>query len=169
MKFIYEIISSSELTQTEKVILALKDEEFFFLRSNGVLKINAAMPRLEELVKIGKDMWEFDRLLDSDEAEIMDGLWQKVKKIAGKDAATQLDHAWSEALQEKLDAEDKQAAAEWLGSRNIPDELDAICDIIGSYHPGFVKALWRQTTSTDAILLYGYQLGLQAAGKVVAV
>ena len=70
-------------------------------------------------------------------------------------------------LREKLDAEDKRDAAAWLQGHDIPDELDAICDTIGTYRPGFIKALWSQTTSTDALFLYGYQTGMEAARKAV--
>ena len=93
----------------------------------------------------------------------MDDLWKQLRQIAGEEAADQIYRAWGEALREKLDAEDKRDAAAWLQGRNIPGELDAICDTIGTYRPGFIKALWSQTTSTDALFLYGYQIGMEAA------
>ena len=165
MQFTYELVSHQELTKTEKIILACKGEDFFCIRHNGVVKINKALPKPKTLVKIAAAVWQFDQLLDCAEAEQMDELLRQVEQIAGVAAAVQLNSAWNEALHEKLEAEDRKAAAEWIQSRNIKDELDAICDTIGSYQPGFIKALWRQTNSTDAIFLYGYQIGMEAARK----
>ena len=167
MQFTYELISPKELTKTEKILLACKGEDFCCIRHNGVVKINKALPKPKTLVKIADAMWQFDRLLDCAEAEQMDDLWKQLRQIAGEEAADQIYRAWGEALREKLDAEDKRAAAEWLQDRSIPDELDAICDTIGTYRPGFIKALWSQTTSTDALFLYGYQTGMEAARKAV--
>lgn len=168
MQFAYELVSLKELTRTEKILLACKGKEFCFIRHNGVVKINKALPKPKTLVKIADAMWQFDHLLSCDESWQMDELWHRVKRIAGEDAAAQLYAAWSEALHEKLDAEDKQDAAEWLLTHDIADELDAICDTIGTYRSGFIKALWSLTTRTDAIFLYGYQVGMEAAKKAVA-
>ena len=162
MQFVYDIVSTKELTSTERMILALRGEEFTFLRSKGVVKINAALPKVATLVKIAKSMWEIDRLLDSVDGEIMDGLWKKVKKIAGEDAASHLYRAWGDALQEKLEKDAEIAAKDWLHGRNLADEMDSISDAV-EYSSRFIKALWRETTDTDAIFVYGYQLGLQAA------
>ena len=165
MQFVYDIVSTKELTSTERMILALRGEEFTFLRSKGVVKINAAMPKVASLVKIAKSMWEIDRLLDSVDGEIMDGLWKKVKKIAGEDAASQLYKAWGDALQEKLEKEAEIAAKDWLCGRNLSEEMDSISDTV-EYSSRFIKALWRETTDTDAVFVYGYQLGLQSARQV---
>ena len=162
MQFVYDIVSTKELTSTERMILALRGEEFTFLRSKGVVKINAAMPKVASLVKLAKSMWEIDRLLDSVDGEIMDGLWKKVKKIAGEDAASKLYKAWGDALQEKLEKEAEIAAKDWLCGRNLSEEMDSISDTV-EYSSRFIKALWRETTDTDAVFVYGYQLGLQAA------
>ena len=167
MQFTYEVISPKELTKTEKILLACKGEDFCCIRRNGVVKINKTLPNPKAVVKIAAAMWQFDHLLDCAEAEQMHDLWKQLQQIAGEAAAVQIHSAWIEALREKLDAEDKRASAEWLQDRSIPDELDAICDTIGSYRPGFIKALWSQTTSTDALFLYGYQTGMEAARKAV--
>lgn len=167
MQFAYELVSPKELTKTEKILLACKGKEFYFIRHNGVVKINKALPKPKTLVKIADAMWQFDHLLDCDESWQMDELWQRVKRIAGEDAAVQLSAAWSEALHEKLDAEDKRDAAEWLQAHSIPDELDAVSDTIGVYRSGFIKALWSLTMRADAIFLYGYQVGMEAAQKAV--
>lgn len=167
MQFTCELVSFKELTKTEKILLACKSEEFYCIRHNGVVKINKGLPKPKTLVKIADAMWQFDHLLDCAEAAQMDDLWQRVKQIAGETAADQIYRAWSEAIREKLDAEDKRDAAEWLQDRDILDELDAICDTIGTYRPGFIKALWSLTTRTDAIFLYGYQVGMEAAKKAV--
>ena len=164
LQFNYELVGSQELTRTEKVLLACKGEDFCCIRRNGTVKINKALPQPKALAKIAAAMWQFDRLPDYAEMERMDNLWQQVKQIAGEDAANQIYRAWNEALHEKLEAEDRAAVAEWLQGRRIPDELDAI-SITGAYNPGFIKALWSQTTSTDAVFLYGYQTGVAAARK----
>lgn len=164
LQFTYSLVGTQELTKTEKILLACKGEGFCCIRHNGTVKINKALPQPKTLAKIAAAMWQFDRLSDYAEMERMDDLWKQVKQIAGEDAANQIYRAWSEALHEKLEAEDKAAVAEWLQSRSIPGELDAI-SITGVYNPGFIKALWSQTTSTDAIFLYGYQIGVAAARK----
>lgn len=165
MQFTYELVSHQELTKTEKIILACKGEDFFCIRHNGVVKINKAIRKAKTVAKLAAAMWQFDQLLDCAEAEQMDELLRQVEQIAGVAAAVQINSAWNEALHEKLEAEDRKAAAEWIQGRSIKDELDAISDTIGSYHPGFIKALWRHTTSPDAIFLYGYQTGMEAARK----
>ena len=167
MQFTYELISPKELTKTEKILLACRGEDFCCIRHNGVVKINKALPKPKTVAKIAATMWQYDQLMDEPEAWEIDALWKQLRQIAGETAADQIYQAWSEALREKLDAEDKRAAAEWLQGRDIPDELDAICDTMGSYRPGFIKALWSQTTSTDALFLYGYQTGMEAARKAV--
>lgn len=167
MKFTYELVSPKELTKTENILLACKGEDFYCIRRNSVVKINKTLPKPKMVVKIAEAMWQFDQLLGCDEAEQIDKLWQQAKQIAGETAADQIYRAWNEALREKLDAENRRAVAEWLRGRDIPDELDAICDTIGTYRPGFIKALWSQTTSTDAIFLYGYHVGMEAARKAV--
>lgn len=164
MQFTYEIISSSELTKADRVLLALKGEEFYFFRSKGIVKINKAQPKVASLVKIGTAMWQIDRLLDSVDAEAMDKLWREAEEIAGEEAAAQLYRAWSTALDEKMEREATRAAKEWMEGRNIIDDLDTISDAV-EYSSKFLKALWRETTDTDAIFVYGYQLGLQAARK----
>lgn len=167
MQFAYELVSLKELTKTEKILLACKGEDFCCIRHNGVVKINKALPKPKTLVKIAGHMWQFDQLQDCAETEQMDDFWKQLRQIAGEEAADQIYRAWSEALREKLDAEDKRDASAWLQGRDVPAELDTICDTIGTYRPGFIKALWRQTASTDAIFLYGYQVGMEAAKKAV--
>lgn len=163
MKLNYELVSNQELTKTEKILLACNGDDFCFIRYNGVLKINKALPNPKTLAKIAETMWQFDHLLDFTEEEQMDELLQRVKQIAGKEAAVQLNSAWIEAVREKLDGEYNRAAAEWLHGRDILGNLDAI----ETYNHGIIKALWRQSNSTDAIFLYGYQTGVEAARKAV--
>ena len=169
MQFTYELVGPQELTKTEKILLACRGEDFCCIRHNGVVKINKALPKPKTLAKIAAAMWEFDRPLNCAEMEQVDELWNQLQQIAGENAAEQIYAAWREAIREKLDAEDKRAAAKWLQGRTIPDELDAISDTIGSYRPGFIKALWSQTASADALFLYGYQTGMEAARKAVMV
>ena len=101
MKLDYAFVSHQELTETEKLILALRGEDFCFVRHNGVLKINKALPKPKTLARIAAAMWQFDNLLDCTDEAQMDELYQRVKQIAGENAAAQINRAWNEALREK--------------------------------------------------------------------
>ena len=109
MKLDYAFVSHQELTETEKLILALRGEDFCFFRHNGVLKINKALPKPKTLARIAAAMWQFDTLLDCTEEAQMDELFQRVKQIAGENAAAQINRAWNEALREKRAREKKRA------------------------------------------------------------
>lgn len=102
MKLNCEFVSRQELTETEKIILALRGEDFFFIHHKGVLKINKALPKPKTLARIAAAMWQFDSLLDCTDEAQMDELYQRVKEIAGENAAAQINRAWNEALREKL-------------------------------------------------------------------
>ena len=109
MKLNYELVSHKELTETEKIILALRGEDFCFIRHNGVLRINKALPKPKTLARIAAAMWQFDTLLDYTEEAQMDELFQRVKQIAGENAAAQINRTWNEALREKRAREKKRA------------------------------------------------------------
>ena len=59
--------------------------------------------------RIAAAMWQFDTLLDCTEEAQMDELFQRVKQIAGENAAAQINRAWNEALREKRAREKKRA------------------------------------------------------------
>ena len=109
MKLNYELVSHKELTETEKLIFALRGEDFCFIRYNGVLRINKALPKPKTLARIAAAMWQFDTLLDYTEEAQMDELFQRVKQIAGENAAAQINRTWNEALREKRAREKKRA------------------------------------------------------------
>ena len=163
MEFVYELVSTQDLSKIERMLIACRDEDFYCIRYNGVVKINRNIPKPATVAKIVGAMWKIDQPLDEVKNKLMDDLYQRLKLITGENAAAQFCRAWHEAVQEKMDAADKRAAIEWLQERNIADELDVIGN---SYHPGIVKALWSRTTSIDAIFLYGYQIGMEAARAV---
>lgn len=163
MELKYEFVSMQELDSIDRALIALRGKDFYFLRRNGVIQINSSLANHEELTQIAKAMWQFDHLLNEDDSEKMDALWNQAERIAGADAADQLYSAWREALHEKLDAEDKEAAREWLSGINVPSEIDAICGITDDYEPGLIKAIWSESRSTDALFLFGYYAGLKAA------
>lgn len=166
MQLHYELVSFHELTDLERVFVTYNREEFCFIRSNGILKINKTLPRPKTLAKIAANLWQHDRLQDEAESWEIDAIYNRVREIAGKEAALQLYGAWNEAVREKLNAENKRDASEWLQYHDIPGELDAISGASDSYRPGFIEALWGLTKSTDAIFLYGYQAGMEASRKV---
>lgn len=163
MEFKFEFVSMQELDSIDRAIIAFRGKDFYFLRSNGVIQVNRSLANNEELIQIAKAMWQFDQILNEYDNEKMDALWNQAARIAGTDAADQLYHAWGEALHEKLDAEDKEAAREWLSGINIPSEIDAICGVTDGYGPGLIKAIWSESRSTDALFLFGYYAGLKAA------
>ena len=161
----YLLISPKELTEIEKIIFSCSGKPFCFFRRKDVLLINQELRKPQTLAKIAADLWKHDQLQDDQGASEIDSLCDQVLEIAGNEAAYQLLDAWRDALHEKLDAQNK-AAAEWLQGRDILDELDSIGD---SYRPGFIESLWSATRSTDAIFLYGYQAGMEAARKAALV
>ena len=162
----YMIISPQELTEIEEIIFSCSRKPFCFFRRKDVLLINQELGKPQTLAKIAAVLWQHDQLQDDQGASEIDSLCDKVREIAGNEAAGQLLDTWRDALHEKLDAQNKAAAAEWLQDRDILDELDSIGD---SYRPGFIEALWSATRRTDAIFLYGYKAGMEAARKVALV
>ena len=164
MEFTYTI--TAELNSLERMTLALKDEPFYFIRMEGrTVKINPSLPA--EVVDIGLEMWSIDRLMDEEDSNPMDALYARLQKVCGETGADQLYHEWSRDLQSKLAAENRAEANAWLEEYDVSDELDAICDRRGTYKPGFIEALWNLTRDTNAIFLYGYQVGMEAAKKAV--
>ena len=164
MQLHYELIGPKELTKTERILLASKGEGFFFLRRNGVLLINKELRSPKRLTKIATDLWRHEGFGTEQDTDEINAHYNRVLEIAGKEAAYQLLSTWNEALQEKMEADNKRDAADWLKGRDIPEELDAI----GPYRPLFIDALWSLTGRTDAIFLYGYHAGMEAARKVVS-
>ena len=165
MQLNYMIISPQELTEIEEIIFSYSSKPFCFFRSKGVLLFNQELRKPQTLAKIAAGLWQHDQLQDDQGASEIDSLCDQVREIAGNEAAGQLLDAWRDALHEKLDAQNKAAAAEWLQDRDILDELDSIGDTDDSYRPGFIEALWSATRRTDAIFLYGYKAGMEAARK----
>lgn len=109
MKLDYAFVSHQELTEIEKIIFSLRGEDFCFIRYNGVLKINKALPKPKTLARIAAAMWQFDTLLDCTDEAQMDELYQRVKQIAGENAAAQINRAWNEALRENRAGKKKRA------------------------------------------------------------
>lgn len=165
MQLNYLLISPKELTEIEEIIFSCSRKPFCFFRRKDVLLINQELRKPQTLAKIAADLWQHDQLQDDQGASEIDSLYDQVREIAGNEAAGQLLDTWREALHEKLDAQNKAAAAEWLRDMDILDELDSIGAASDSYRPGFIEALWSATRSTDSIFLYGYQAGMEAARK----
>ena len=164
MQLNYMIISPQELTEIEEIIFSYSSKPFCFFRRKGVLLINQELRKPQTLAKIAADLWQHDQLQDTKGELEVDSIFSRVQEIAGSEAASQLLREWNDALHEKLDAENKAAAAEWLRGRDIIDDLDAI----ENYTPGIVSALWSLTRSTDAVYLFGYHAGMEAARKAVS-
>lgn len=169
MQLNYLIISHQELTEIEEIIFSCSRKPFCFFRRKGVLLINKELRNPKILAKIATDLWQHDQLQDDQGVSEINSLSDLVREIAGNEAASQLLDTWRDALHEKLDAENKAAAAEWLRNLDIIDELDSIGAASDSYRPGFIEALWNATRRTDAIFLYGYQAGMEAARKAAFV
>ena len=164
MKLNHLIISPKELTEIEKIVFSCSGKPFCFFRRKGVLLINKELDKTETLAELAADLWKHDQLQDTKGELEVDSIFSRVQEIAGSEAASQLLREWNDALHEKLDAENKAAASEWLRGRDIIDDLDAI----ENYTPGIVSALWSLTRSTDAVYLFGYHAGMEAARKAVS-
>ena len=163
MELKYTLISPAELTRTEILIAHCSPFDFCFLYFKGVLKINKKLPQLPELLDIAAAMWEYDHPLNDSEAAEVDTLYNRVAEIAGQNAAAQLHSEWGQAVRDKANQDNRKAAAQWFEAHNIPDELDALNTDREIYRPCFLRALWQHSRDIDALFLFGYLSGLEAA------
>lgn len=160
MKLQYRTVSPCDLSPRERLIVYATGEAFSFFLDHGVLVINRELPHLKTLLRCAREMWALDRPLDGAELRAAGLIYDSVSKLAGVSAARRFNIAWSYALRAKLDAEEAEAAGAWLSARSITAELDALGPL---YSPGFLRALWRLSDGPDALFLYGYITGRDAA------
>lgn len=156
----YVLVSSKELTCVERVRLACKGEEFGAILTDGVLKVNKDLKRPKKLEKIVRQMFAVDHLLDVEEVDLFDSLYQEVKETWSNELFIQLQRAWSTTLGKKMDEEDKQGAAAWREQNPSPDTLGKICELFPAYSHGLVKALYA-AGGIDDVFTYGFQMGAQ--------
>ena len=160
MKLQYRTVSPCDLSPRERLIVYATGEAFSFFLDHGVLVINRELPHIKTLLRCAREMWELDRPLDGTELRAAGLIYDSVSKLAGVSAARRFNIAWSHALRAKLDAEAQEAARAWLSARSITAELDALGSL---YSPGFLDALWRLTSSPEALFLFGYTTCRDAA------
>lgn len=169
MELVCECVGYRELSNEERLLVALSGERFTFIHFDGVLKINRALPKLKALEKAARALWQIDRLPDDMWDEELERICDEITRIAGTGAAVQLHKEWSWVRSKRLEAQKRAAAKAWLEARDLTDYLDHICDTTGGYDPGFIDALWAESHSSNALFAYGYQMGLEAAARAAAV
>lgn len=178
MKLKYKLISRVELSSPERYLLAYRNEDFAVIYYNGIVKINSALPAVEQLVKLAEAMWEIDYPMDEEQDDRMEGLYTQVVALSGKDVALQLYHAWSEAGKAALKAADRAAAIMWLNDVYFKVDFDEREGTV-ALNTGFMNAireviqenekLWCTKFRTaadvyrDALFVYAYNCGVAAA------
>ena len=170
MNLKYELIEEKNLTHAERIILACRGMEFMFLRYNEVLKINAALPHVDELVGLAKRLWTVDCVETDEDERLTENVYNEVEKLAGEDAAGALWRAWHDAAESYRKSENNAKARAWYAEYYDLDAFDAI----PGYDSGFIEALvhvaYEQKSdhrpdSYAAVFLWAYNLGREAAGK----
>ena len=178
MKLKYKLISRVELSSPERYLLAHRNEDFAVILYDGIVKINNALPAVEQLVKLAEAMWETEFPMDEAQEARMDALCAQAEAVSGKDAAWQLYHAWHEAASAALKAADRAAAIMWLNDVYFKVDFDEWEGTVAR-NTGFMDALrevirdneklWCPKFRTaadvyrDALFVYAYNCGVAAA------
>ena len=163
----YVVISSKELTKTERIILACQGEDFGAILSNGILKVNKDLKKPKKLEKIVRRMFDVDHLLEGESAELFDELYLEVYAIWGKFLWHQIYRAWSDTLGAKLKADDKAKAAAWLEQYGNVSYTDSLDELMPDFRCGVLDAIYSESRCIWDIFNYGFQMGAQYGTKAV--
>ena len=161
----YVVISSKELSKTERIILACKGEDFGAILSNGILKVNKDLKKPKKLEKIICRMFDVDHLLEGESAELFDDLYHEVCAIWGEFLWHQIYRAWSDTLGAKLKADDKAKAAAWLEQYGDVSYTDAIDDLMPDFRSSVIDAIYSESRCIRDVFNYGFQMGAQYGTK----
>lgn len=164
----YVVISSKELSRTEKIRLACKGHEFGAVLTDGVLKVNKDLKKPKKLEKLVRKMFEVDHLLSSEDDELMDMIYEEICKNWGEELWIQIRNAWGDTLQIKLEAEDKRKAATWLEQYGDVSYTDSIDDLMPDFRSGVIEAIYSKSRDLRDIFNYGFQMGAQYGAKEVS-
>lgn len=165
----YVVVSSKELSRSERVHFACRGEDFGAILSDGVLKVNKDLKKPKKLEKIVRKMFEVDHLLEGASSDLFDDLYHEVCENWGDYLWSQLWMAWSKTLDAKLDSEYKSKAVVWLEQYGDVDYSDAIDDLMPDFRSGVMEAIYSKSRDIRDIFNYGFQMGAQYGAKVVMV
>ena len=170
MELRYAIIGADQLSSRERIILALKNEAFAFIRWEGVLRVNRELPHVQEVISIAQELWRIAPTQSMEDDFRADELYDHMEALTNEQAAMQLFRAWHAAIDQQRKQEAQEAARAWYETVYDPNGID-ILDQIGTYNSSFVDALVSESRKGDkerdwgqAIFLWAYQMG-QAAAK----
>lgn len=163
----YVVISSKELSRSERVHFACRGEDFGAILTDGVLRVNKDLKKPKKLEKIVRKMFEVDHLLEGESAELFDNLFNEVCSTWGDYLWFQIRRAWSDTLQAKLDGEDRSDAAAWLEQYGNIDYTDSLDQLIPNFRNGVMKAIYSSSGDIRDIFNYGFQMGAQYGTKEV--
>ena len=171
-------VTQTELPSIALAVLEITKKPFYAVMVKGVMYINKAMPGVQEVTEAIKTMWQYDI---GDDA--VDRAFDLIAQKAGDQAARQVAEEWSRAAEISRKNKAIANADEWISTvynaadDDLWDEIaEAGCDS-GMVHDGFFSVfcdLERKHAddrrysdayhrTRDAILLYGFMLGKNAA------
>lgn len=163
----YVVVSSKELSRTEKVILACRGQDFGAILTDGVLKVNKDLKKPKKLEKLVRKMFEVDRLLEGADEELFDELYLEVCSNWSKELWTQIYNAWGDTLNAKMKAEDEAKAAAWLEQYGDVGYTDSIDELLPDFRSGVMESIYSASKDIRDIFNYGFQMGAQYGAKAV--
>lgn len=177
-------IAASELDSGARMILASKNQPFFFLWYHGEILMNKQMKGIRKTTEALRVMWKYD-FLDQSALDEGDAAYDVIKESSGDAAARQALAAWSKAAEISKREKGKAAAQKWY--KEVYQELDEdtwdeiyangycsefLLGIVDAYYNARQEneQLFKvqAQTSDRAIFVYGFLLGKQAAASASA-
>lgn len=165
----YVVVSSKDLSKTEKIILACQGREFGAILTDGILKVNKDLKKPKKLEKLVRKMFEVDHLLSCEDDALWDMLYEEICTNWSKELWTQLRTAWGDTLQAKMDAESKQEASVWLEQYGNISYTDSIDDLMPDFRSDVIRAIYSASGDIRDIFNYGFQMGARYGAKEVTV
>ena len=165
----YVVVSSKDLSKTERIILACRGQEFGAILTDGILKVNKDLKKPKKLEKLVRQMFEVDHLLSSEDDALWDMLYEEICTGWSKELWLQIRTAWGDTLQAKLNAEYDTAANAWLAQYGNVDYTDHIDDLIPNSCSGVIKSIYESSRDIRDIFNYGFQMGARYGAKEATV
>lgn len=161
----YVVVSSKELSNVEKMLLACKGQEFGAILFNGVLKINKDLKKPKKLEKLVRKMFEVDHLLSCEDDALWDMLYEEICTNWSEELWTQLRTARGDTLKAKLEVEAKEAAALWLEQYGNIDYTDSIDELLFDFRSDVIRAIYSVSRDIRMVFNYGFQMGARYGAK----
>lgn len=168
LKLNYEAISSKDLSQTERIILACKHQEFGAILFHGVLKVNKDLKEPKRLEKLVRKMFAVDHPITEAESAEWDALYEEICSTWGEELWKQLREAWGDTLDAKLAAEAREAATVWLDQYGDTGYTDSIDELAPGLRDDVIRAIYFASKDIRAVFNYGFQMGANYGVKEAA-